>query len=127
MPKNGQRRKGSIVEWLDRLVESLARADIRAIVIALVVSWNGTQLVKHCPSLTGLSEKHRRFGTRILAFVLGFLPAFMLYPIGAGAGERFWVAIAVGLASPAIYTYAARALYHFFPWLEPKMSARPKK
>lgn len=111
------------MEYLDKFLDAIGREDVRAILIALVISLNGTQFVKHWPRLVGLFERQRVFYTRLIAFVLGFLPAVILYP--ESWGQKVMVAAAVGLASPAIYTYGARGLYHFFPWLELKMSAVP--
>lgn len=111
------------MEWFDRIASSLARADVRAVLVALIISWNGTQLIKSCPSLISLPDIRRRALTRLIAFLLAAVPAIALWP--GSMTERLSVAIAVGLAAPAIYTYGARALYHYFPWLEPKMSAKP--
>lgn len=111
------------MEWFDRISSALARPDVRAVLVALVISWNGTQLVKSCPSLTRLPDIRRRAFTRLIAFALGAMPAMALWP--GTPTERLSIALAVGLAAPAIYAYGARALYHYFPWLEPKMSAKP--
>lgn len=110
-------------DWILTLIGWLAHAEVRAIVIALVISWNGTQLVKNAPTLVDSDEAVRRRTTRLIAFVLGFLPALLLWP-GRNA-EAVVYAIACGLAAPTAYTIAARVLYHFWPWLEPKMSAAP--
>lgn len=112
-----------MLEWINTFAGWLSRAEVRAVLIALIISWNGTQLVKNCPGLTCLDEGERRFWTRVIAFVFAALPAFLLWP--GGFPEDLLVAIATGLGSPAIYTYGARILYHYFPWLEPKMSAAP--
>jgi hypothetical protein len=31
----------------------------------------------------------------------------------------------VGLTAPAVYSGGVRVLYHYWPWLEPKLSAQP--
>lgn len=111
-----------MLDWITTFAGWLARAEVRAILIALVISWNATQLVKNAPWLMRKPEAERRLATRTLAFVLACVPCGLLWPPGI---EGPLVAIAVGLASPVIYTVGARVLYHYFPWLEPKMSATP--
>lgn len=110
-------------EWITTIIDWLAHAEARAILIALIISWNGTQLIKNAPWLVDLPDSARRWWTRAIAFALGFWPALALWP--GPNSEAVLVAVAVGLASPAAYTYGARILYHYFPWLEPKMSAAP--
>lgn len=112
-----------MLEWITTFAGWLARAEVRAVLIALIISWNGTQLVKNAPGLVALEDGRRRLSTRTIAFALGFMPAFALWP--GGHIEAVLVAAATGLAAPTIYTYGARILYHYFPWLEIKMSAVP--
>lgn len=113
-------------DWILTIAGWLGNEHARAIVIALIISWNGTQLVKNAPYIARTADDaERRLLVRILAFALGFWPAFVLWP--GEKSEAVLVAIAVGLGSPAAYTLAARVLYHFFPWLEPKMSGAPMR
>ncbi len=111
-----------MLEWVTTFAGWLARAEVRAVIIALVISWNATQLIKNAPWIVGMHEVHRRLVTRSIAFGLAAVPCALLWPRGI---EGPLVAVAVGLGSPVVYTYGTRVLYHYFPWLEPKMSADP--
>jgi len=112
-----------VPEWIQTIADWLAVREVRAIIISLILSWGITQFVKNAPSLVAMPERHRRFWTRVLAFFLSALPAVALWP--GDWVERLGIGMAIGFASPVIYTYGARVLYHFFPWLEIKMSATP--
>lgn len=111
------------MDWLNSIADALARSDVRGIVIALLISWGGTQLLKNAPTLLRLSDRARVLRTRLIAFVLAAVPTTVLWPYSME--ERILLGIALGVASPTIYTTLARTLYHFFPWLEVKMSAVP--
>jgi len=111
-------------EWIQTIIGWLANAELRAVLAGLIISWNVTQLVKSSPALVAMPEPSRRWRTRLFAFVAGFVPTLALWP-GQNV-EAVIVAAMVGLSSPAAYTIAARVLYHYFPWLEAKMSAAPK-
>ena len=112
-----------MLEWINTFAGWVALPQVRAILVALVISWNVTQLVKNAPQLVRMPETSRRLATRAIAFALAAVPCVLLWrPPGT---EGVIVAIATGLAAPVIYTYGARVLYHYFPWLEPKMSATP--
>ena len=112
-----------MLDWINTIAAWIAHPQVRAVLVALVISWNVTQIVKNAPHLVALPESGRRLVTRGIAFALAAIPCALLWrPISA---EGFAVATAVGLAAPVIYTYGARVLYHYFPWLEPKMSAAP--
>lgn len=111
-------------QWLDWIGNVLGQPGaLRAVAVALVISWNGTQFAKNAPWLGRMSEGERRPMIQLIAFVLAFVPAALLWP---EPGTPRWVlAVAIGYASPLGYRIAARVLYHFWPWLEPKMSACP--
>lgn len=113
-----------MIDFFNSVAAWFAYPQVRAIVIGLVISWNGTQIVKNAPFLVAQLEGRRRFNTRMIAFFLGFVPSALLW--AAEFHERVLVGAAVGLAAPTIYTYGARVLYHYFPWIEPKMSASTK-
>lgn len=110
-------------EWIQTIADWLTYREVRALLIGLIVSWGATQMIKNAPSLVALPEMSRRWWTRVIAFALGVVPAAILWP--GPIEERIGFGAAVGFASPVIYTYGARVLYHFFPWLEIKMSATP--
>lgn len=111
-------------DWIQTIVGWLANAELRAVLAGLIISWNVTQLVKGAPSLVSLDDVARRWWTRLIAFAFGFAPTLALWP-GSNA-EAITVAATIGLSSPTVYTIAARVLYHYFPWLEDRMSAAPK-
>ena len=110
-----------MLDYINTVTGWLAYPEVRAVLVGLIVSWNGTQIVKNAPSLVGKPEPARRWSTRGIAFLLGLFPTALLWP--GYIHERVLIGVAVGLAAPTIYTYGARVLYHYFPWLEAKMSA----
>lgn len=112
-----------MLDWFNTFAAWLAHPEVRAVLIGLIISWNMTQLIKNAPWLIRKREAMRVILTRLLALALAAVPTAVLWP-GALA-ESVLVGGAVGLAAPTIYTYGARILYHFFPWLEVKMSAMP--
>ena len=112
-----------MLEWFTTIAGYLTNAQVRAVLVALVIAWNVTQLAKNAPGIANRPERTRRWLVRAFAFVAGFIPAALLWT--APLAERLTYAAAVGLAAPAAYTLVARVLYHFFPWLEPKMSGCP--
>lgn len=112
-------------QWLDWIGAMLGQPGaLRAIAVALVISWNGTQFAKNAPRLARLPEVTRRLAIQLIAFWLAFVPAALLWP--EPGAPRWVLAVAIGYASPLGYKIAARVLYHFWPWLEPKMSASPR-
>jgi hypothetical protein len=108
---------------INTIIAWLAIAQVRAILIGLVIAWAGTQFFKSAPWLAAKPDRARRWWIRAGAFALGFLPTFLLWP--STRLEAAVYASAVGLAAPFVYAIGARVLYHFFPWLEPKMSSAP--
>lgn len=113
------------MHWLDWIGNVLGTPGaLRALLVALVISWSLTQFIKTAPWITRKPEPQRRTLTNLIAFALGFAPAWLLWPErGIVAGV---LATAIGAASPTAYKLAVRTLYHFWPWLEPKLSAAPR-
>lgn len=112
-----------MLDWFTTFAGWLAHPEVRSILIGLIISWNATQLLKNAPALVRLPELQQRWWTRVIAFLIGAAPTAILWP--GDPAESLLMALAVGFASPTIYTYGARVLYHYFPWLEVKMSAAP--
>lgn len=111
--------------WLDWIGLVLGQPGaLRAVAVALVISWNGTQFAKNAPRLGRLQERSRRTAIHAIAFALAFVPALLLWP--EHGAPRWVLAAAIGCASPIGYKLAARVIYRFWPWLEPKMSASPR-
>lgn len=97
-------------------------AQVYATAAGLVFSWCGTQTLKFRIPKT-LSDDEHKFRVRAMAFGLAFVPAFGLWP-SHDLKALIWCAL-VGICAPIAYIGVMRALYHFFPWMEKKMSARP--
>jgi len=118
-----------MIEWLGRLahlidVELGTATALRAIAIALVISWCWTQATKGLPVWWTLTDAQHRWATRWGAFLSGFAPAWLLWPVHDVSAAV--MATAVGLASPAAYTLVIRIADHYWPWLDGYVSARPE-
>lgn len=118
-----------MIEWL-RSLASLIDAELgtatalRAIVVALVISWCWTQVTKGLPIWHRLSDRQLRWAVRLAAFVSGFVPAYLLWPVHDVSAAV--MATAVGIASPVAYTLTVRIATHYWPWLDTAISARPQ-
>lgn len=96
---------------------------VRAVLAGWLVSWAATQAIKFAPALQTLpSDLHRAY-TRLIAFDLAAVTTGLLWP-GEFGGKLLSAAL-VGWFAPTAYAVLARVLYHFFPWLETRLSARP--
>lgn len=96
---------------------------MRALVSGLLLSWCITQSVKFSASLVPLSDMEHRVVVRAFSFIAAAIPVIYLWP-GAIGLRLLWSAICGSLA-PTIYKLATAFLYHRYPWLEAKLSARP--
>ena len=95
----------------------------RAIVGGCVAATAGTQWFKRWlwPALAiPVSKAVERLLLVSVAFAIGFF-------VTDGLGGGFYLALIVGFANPSIYTAATKVIYHKWPWLEPKLSASPRK
>lgn len=118
------------VSWLasafDKLDAFLATpGPLRAVLFGLLLSWGGTQMAKFSPRLRCMALVDHRLATRLLAFALAYVPVAWLWP--GPWSVRLLAAVTTGLCAPMAYTIAVRAAYHFWPWLEPRLSARPSE
>lgn len=111
----------SMIEMLNRFLETPTPA--RAIVFGLLISWGGTQIIKFNPLMRRLPDDVARTVTQVVAFLLAAVPTFLLWP-GMGV-VKILGSIIVGTWSPKAYQKASVLLYHFVPYLEPKLSATP--
>lgn len=93
-----------------------------AVLAGLLISWFGTQAVKFYLPDSWPDPKHKK-AVRGAAVGFGFLPTYWLWPTH-DAPAAIW-SLLVGLSSPVLYLYAVRILYHYWPYLEPRLSARP--
>lgn len=97
---------------------------LRAVVFALAMSWGGTQWFKHRKAVKTLDSQTYRITVQAVAFTFAWVPVARLWP--GETDERFLAAGVTAVCAPFTYTLIARVAYHFFPWLEQKMSAQPK-
>lgn len=97
---------------------------LRAVLFGLLLSWSTSQVLKFLPSLMAMSDPTHKVVVRWLAFCLAYFPVVMLWP--GSFAERMLAGVITGLCAPTAYALLARALYHFFPWLEARMSAKPQ-
>jgi hypothetical protein len=100
----------------------------RAVAFGLALSWGGTQIIKkRGPKplrlwLLMLDDVDTRLVLRTLAFALAWVPVFLLWP-APSIVERTLAAGVTAVCAPTAYTLIARIAYHYFPWLEPKVSS----
>lgn len=96
------------------------------ITVGLLISWFGTQYIKFQYDINTPDADHKR-KVRRTAFLLGAIPAFILWPTHAWdqLAKVALYAILVGLASPTVYMAVIKTITHFFPWIDSKVSARP--
>lgn len=118
-----------MIDWIDHALRMIDAelgqpTAVRALLAGFVVSWGLTQLLKYLPHLRAYSDVQFRWAVRTLAFMLGALPTFLLWP-----GNELWagaiMAVLVGILAPVVYTVTFRAARHFWPWLADSVSARP--
>lgn len=114
----------SVIAWFNAVEGFLLNPSVsRAVLAGFLVSFAVTQNIKKFWLPKDWPDaKHKRY-TVAVAFVFGFWPVYALAPIPAS--ESVLWAVMVGFASPSVYTAAVKLLYHFWPFLEPKLSARP--
>jgi len=92
----------------------------RAVVAGSLLAISGTQWVKKWWLPNNWPDRKHKRTTVLVAFLLGFWPTYAL-------GGGLFLALIVGFANPFLYTIGVKAAYHYFPWLEQKLSARPRK
>jgi hypothetical protein len=96
---------------------------VRAILVGFVFSIGLTQLAKFSAAFDRLPRPQHRAATRAVAFCFAASATWLLWPDRGMAGPV--IGVALGLIAPAAYTLTARILVHFWPWLDPVISARP--
>jgi hypothetical protein len=117
-----------MIDWIDHALRMIdlqlgMPTAVRALVVGLVCSWGLTQLLKFLPHLAAFGDHAFRWSVRVLAFCLGALPTWALWPEAGSAGV--WMALAVGIMAPTAYTVGVRTVAHFWPWMSDRVSARP--
>ncbi len=112
------------MDWLKSLLEAinlvLQEGAALSLLLGYVVAIGGTQYVKRLEAVN-----LQKWAIRALALPLGFVATFSTWPIPGVSGVRVFVALAVGLSSPGVYSIVTRCLYKRWPHLEEKLSAQP--
>jgi hypothetical protein len=112
-------------EWFTQIVEFVADASIgRAIVFALLAGLALTQWVKfQFPDW--LTDKQHARRTRTFASLVSFAAFVALAPDTDKLGVICVMGAVIGMGSPFVYWLVVKILYHFWPWLDDTLSARP--
>jgi hypothetical protein len=111
-------------EWLNQILAFVDAASTgRAICASLIAGVMATQWFKFLFPIW-LNDKNHTLAVRILAtFITTFI--FLLMAPPEKLPTTMAIAILVGLSSPTIYWLTVKVLYHYFPWTEDMLSARP--
>lgn len=118
------------VNWVDHAIHAanafLSEPNaLRAVLFGLLISWSGSQALKFLPSMVRLNGEAHRQAVQFLAFTLAYVPVALLWP--GPWSIRLLAAVTTGLCAPTAYSLVVRILYHYFPWLEPRLSAKPQE
>ena len=102
----------------------------RAVLFGLIAAWCGTHVIKRNSKmlrrwLDELDDDSHRVVVRCLAFLMAWVPVALLWP-AESLTERFLAAGVTAISAPYAYSLFTTIAFHFWPWLEPKMSARPR-
>lgn len=97
----------------------------RALVFGFLLSVAITQTLKKTVLVGRLPAPHHRDVLQGIAILTGWAGTAALWP---DWGVDAWAfGFLNGLGSIFVYKYATLVLFHYFPWLEPKMSGKPKE
>lgn len=113
------------MEWLEQFISAvnllLKEGAALSLILGYTAAIGGTQFVKRIETVN-----LRKWGIRLwLALPMGFVATFCTLPLDGRPGVRVFISLAVGLTAPLVYSAGVKVLYHFWPWLEPKLSAQP--
>jgi len=118
---------GSLKDWTEFLGAN--PRSILGIVLGLLVSWGGSQLLKRAYNLTGGR-------VTAIAFLLGVIVCFTISTaktsISPFPWTELWISISVGMFSPAAYKIMRRLLMDRYPWIynlsnDPEVEPKPRK
>jgi hypothetical protein len=113
-------------EWFNQIVgfvniESVARAIAFAIIGGMAL----TQWIKfQFPEW--LTDKQHIRSTRTSSSFMSFILCLIFLPNDMQLLLAASISMVVGLLVPAVYWVLAKVLYHYFPWMEDALSARPR-
>lgn len=124
-----------LIEWFNNFLSN--PSPLLAVLFGLSLSFGGTQIIKRNAKLVrrwfaDLDDDTHRTVIRLIAFLLAWVPVALLWPVpenatlSAGLTIKFLAAGVTATCAPYIYKLFSLILFHFWPWLEPKMSARPR-
>ena len=124
----------AFIDWLNGFL--FQPSPLLAVLFGLALSFGGTQVIKRNRWLVArffsdLDDDSHRTVIRIIAFLLAWAPEAMLWPVPESLSlstalmTKFLAAGVTATCAPYIYKLAALIAFHFWPWLEPKVSARP--
>ncbi len=113
------------MNYLEKFIQAvnllLREGAALSLILGYICAIGGTQFVKRLETVN-----LKKWGIRLwLALPLGFLGTVVTLPPEGRLGVRLFIALAVGLTAPLVYSVGVRVLFHFWPWLEPKLSAQP--
>lgn len=113
-----------MLAWFNALLAFIATASIaRALAFGLISGMMLTQWVKfQLPDW--LSDRDHARWVRTLSSLLTMATVLALWPY-ARYFDAIALAFGAGLTTPFAYWLGVKALYHFFPWTETILSARP--
>lgn len=113
--------------WLEQFIKAvnllLSEGAALSILLGYVIAIGGTQYIKSFEAIYFKPLAIRA----LMALPLGFVATFFTLPIEGRLALRAVIAAAVGLTAPAVYSLTIRVLYHFWPWMETKISQQPPK
>lgn len=117
-----------MLDWLGPVLDQANHqlghyTPVRAIIFGVGCSAVFTQIIKKTAAFGDFGDTLHRWSTRVVAFLLAALPCWLLWP--EPGLPAVVVSGALGFVTPALYTLIVRIAVHFWPWLEPQVSARP--
>jgi hypothetical protein len=121
----------TIFQWISDTLKAYPEAF--GVALGLLFSWGATQRVKFMLPATWPTPKYKAV-VRAVATVTAFAFCYGTWEaidhlradnVGAERPLAAIISIGVALASPIIYTYTLKALVHFWPWIDDKVSGRP--
>lgn len=110
-----------VIRWLANFLDDASVA--RAVFFALLSSFLLTQWGKYLLP-QALPDPHHRAISMLMAAALGAGVCMAMWP--GHQPNRLPISLLVGFSAPLSYRVVVSVLYHFFPWLEPILSARPR-
>jgi hypothetical protein len=114
-------------EWIKEGIRFVAEpSPARAIVFSIIAGSMLTQFIKfQLPDW--LTDKDHSRRVRLFSVAVTFAVCVALWPIGDTRSIKFAIAFTAAISAPTLYWLAVKVLYHFWPWLDTTLSARPEE